>query len=190
VALRRKRWKSFMGALDPARLVFIDETWIKTNLAPLRGWGPKGKRLRGFAPHGHWRTMTFLAALRCDQLTAPCVFDGPINGECFRAYVDQQLIATLKRGDIVIMDNLGSHKSKAVRDAIKAVGAGLWFLPPYSPDLNPIEQTFSKIKHWMRNAQKRTIEETWRHVGKLVGSITSNECANYLQNSGYASVKN
>ena len=179
-----------MGALDPARLVFIDETWIKTNMAPLRGWGPKGKRLRGFAPHGHWRTMTFLAALRCDQLTAPCVFDGPINGECFRAYVDQQLIATLKPGDIVIMDNLGSHKSKAVRDAIKAVGARLWFLPPYSPDLNPIEQTFSKIKHWMRNAQKRTIEDTWRHVGNLVGSITSKECANYLKNSGYASVKN
>lgn len=179
-----------MGALDPTRLVFIDETWIKTNMAPLRGWGEKGKRLRGFAPHGRWRTMTFLAALRCDQLTAPCVFDGPINGECFRAYVDQQLITTLKPGDIVIMDNLGSHKSKAVRDAIKAVGARLWFLPPYSPDLNPIEQTFSKIKHWMRAAQKRTIEEAWRHVGHLVGSITSNECENYFKNSGYASVKN
>lgn len=158
-------------------------------MAPLRGWGPKGKRLRSFAPHGHWRTMTFLAALRCGGLTAPCVFDGPINGECFRAYVDQQLVATLKPGDIVIMDNLGSHKSSAVRDAIRAAGARLWFLPPYSPDLNPIEQTFSKIKHWMREAQKRTIEDTWRHVGSLVSTISKDECENYFQNAGYASVK-
>lgn len=177
------------GRLDPRRLVFIDETWIKTNMAPLRGWGQKGKRLPGFAPHGHWRTMTFLAALRCGGITAPCVFDGPINGECFRAYVDQQLVATLKPGDIVIMDNLGSHKSSAVREAIQAAGARLWFLPPYSPDLNPIEQTFSKIKHWMRTAQKRTVDDTWRHVGHLVSTIKSDECANYFENAGYASVK-
>ncbi len=156
-------------------------------MAPLRGWGPKGQRLRGFAPHGHWRTMTFLAALRCDQLTAPCVFDGPINGECFRAYVEQMLIPTLKSGDIVIVDNLGSHKAKAVRDAIKTVDARLWFLPPYSPDLNPIEQTFAKIKHWMRMAQKRTIEEVWRQVGQLVGTVSAQECANYFKNAGYAS---
>ena len=142
--------------------MFIDETWIKTNMAPLRGWGPKGKRLMGFAPYGHWRTMTFLAALRCDQLTAPCVFDGPINGASFLAYVEQQLVRTLKPGDIVVMDNLGSHKSKAVRDAIKAAAPGS-FLPPYSPDLNPIEQAFAKIKR-MRRAQKRDI---WRHVGRL-----------------------
>jgi len=178
-----------MGQLDPRRLVFIDETWIKTNMAPLRGWGRKGKRLRGFAPHGHWNTMTFIAALRCDGLTAPCVFDGPINGLSFRAYVDQFLIPTLKPGDIVIMDNLGSHKSKMVREAIKAAGARLWFLPPYSPDLNPIEQTFAKVKHWMRMAQRRTIDEAWRQVGQIVGAITPKECANYLQNSGYASVK-
>lgn len=169
--------------------MFIDETWIKTNMAPLRGWGPKGKRLRSFAPHGHWRTMTFLAALRCGGITAPCVFDGPINGECFRAYVDQQLVATLKPGDIVVMDNLGSHKSSAVREAIRAAGARLWFLPPYSPDLNPIEQTFSKIKHWMRAAQKRTVDDTWHHVGHLVSTIKPDECANYFQNAGYASVK-
>jgi putative transposase len=156
-------------------------------MAPLRGWGPKGQRLRGFAPHGHWRTMTFLAALRCDQLTAPCVFDGPINGECFRAYVEQILIPTLKPGDIVIVDNLGSHKAKAVRDAIKAAGARLWFLPPYSPDLNPIEQTFAKIKHWMRMAQKRTMEEVWKQVGRLVGTVTAQECTNYFKNAGYAS---
>lgn len=177
-----------MGQLDPRRLVFIDETWIKTNMAPLRGWGPRGKRLRGFAPHGHWRTLTFLAALRCDGLTAPCVFDGPINGECFRAYVDQILVPTLKPGDIVVMDNLGSHKSKAVRDAIRTAGARLWFLPPYSPDLNPIEQCFAKIKHWMRIAQNRSIEETWRYLGRLIETIKPGECENYIQNAGYASV--
>ena len=167
----------------------MDETWIKTNMAPLRGWGPRGRRLVGFAPHGRWRTLTFIAALRCDRLTAPCVFDGPINGTCFRAYVDQQLIPTLKPGDIVIADNLGSHKSKAVRAAIKAAGARLWFLPPYSPDLNPIEQTFAKIKHWMRMAQKRTVEETWRHVGHLIPTVTNQECTNYFINAGYEPIK-
>jgi transposase len=189
VARRRRRWKARQGSLDPARLVFIDETWIKTNMAPLRGWGPKGKRLRAFAPHGHWRTLTFLGALRRDRLTAPCVFDGPINGHSFRAYLEQQLVPVLKPGDIVIMDNLGSHKSAAVRQIIKAAGARLWFLPPYSPDLNPIEQAFAKIKHGMRCAQKRTIPDTWRHVGNLVEEIQPYECANYFANAGYASVK-
>ncbi|MGI9364006.1 MAG: IS630 family transposase [Rhizobiaceae bacterium] len=188
VARKRRRWKKFMDKLDPKKLVFIDETWIKTNMAPLRGWAQKGHRLRGFAPHGHWKAMTFLVALRCDQMTAPCVIDGPMNGDWFRAYVDQVLVPTLKPGDIVIMDNLGSHKSKAVRDAIKAAGARLWFLPPYSTDLNPIEQTFAKIKHWMRMAQKRTTEEAWRYVGKLISTFSPNECANYLKNSGYGSV--
>jgi transposase len=169
--------------------VFIDETWIKTNMAPLRGWGPKGKPLLGFAPHGRWRTLTFLGALRCDELTAPCVFDGPINGESFRAYVEHQLVAALKPGDIVIMDNLGSHKSAALRPLLKAAGARLWYLPPYSPDLNPIEQTFAKIKHWMRAAQKRTVEDTWRHIGSLLETIQPNECNNYFVNAGYASVK-
>lgn len=178
-----------MADLDPFRLVFVDETWIKTNMAPLRGWGPKGKRLKGYAPNGHWRTMTFIAALRCDRLTAPCVFDGPINGTCFRAWVDQQLIATLRPGDIVIVDNLGSHKAKPIRQTIKAAGARLWFLPPYSPDLNPIEQAFAKIKHCMRLAQKRTIEQVWRHLGKLIGTITPSECENYIENAGYAPSK-
>jgi len=159
-------------------------------MAPLRGWGPKGQRLQGLAPHGRWRTLTFLGALRCDRLTAPCVFDGPINGECFRAYVNQALVPTLKPGDIVVMDNLGSHKGKAVREAIKAAGARLWFLPKYSPDLNPIEQTFAKIKHWMRDAQKRSVEDTWRQIGYLVGTIQPHECANYFENAGYASLKN
>jgi transposase len=170
-------------------LVFIDETWIKTNMAPLRGWGPKGERLRAFVPHGHWRTLTFLGALRCDRLTAPCVFDGPINGESFRAYVEQQLLPVLRQGDIVVMDNLGSHRSAAIRRMIKAAGARLWYLPPYSPDLNPIEQTFAKIKHWMRAAQKRTVDDSWRQIGTLVTTIEPRECSNYFVNAGYASVK-
>jgi transposase len=145
--------------------------------------------VRGFAPHGHWRTLTFLGALRYDRLTAPCVFDGPINGECFRAYVEQQLIPVLKTGDIVIMDNLGSHKSAALRRIIRGAGARLWYLPPYSPDLNPIEQAFAKIKHWMRIAQMRTLEDTWRHIGDLVTAIQPRECSNYFANAGYASAK-
>ena len=144
-------------------------------MAPLRGWAPKGERLRGLAPHGRWRTMTFLGALRCDNFTAPCVFDGPINGECFRAYVAQVLLPSLKPGDIVIMDNLGSHKSAEVRRMIKTVGARLWYLPPYSPDLNPIEQAFAKIKHWMRAAQKRTVEDLWRR-SKASQHIEAHEC--------------
>jgi transposase len=187
IARKRQRWRSWQACLDPRRLVFIDETWIKTNMAPLRGWGPKGERLQGFAPHGHWRTLTFVGALRYDQLTGPCVFDGPINGVCFRAYVEQQLVPILKPGDIVVMDNLGSHKSPAVRQLIRQAGARLWYLPPYSPDLNPIEQAFSKIKHWMRQAQKRTLDDTWRHIGRLVSTIKPQECQNYFANSGYAS---
>jgi transposase len=158
-------------------------------MAPIRGWGRKGERLRGFAPHGHWRTLTFLGALRSDRLTAPCVFDGPINGECFRAYVEQLLVPVLEPGDIVVMDNLGSHKSAAIRHMIRAAGARLWYLPPYSPDLNPIEQAFAKIKHWMRTAQKRTLDDTWRHIGSLVADIQPHECRNYFANAGYASVK-
>ena len=138
--------------------MFIDETWIKTNMAPLRGWGPKGKRLRGFAPHGHWRTLTFVGALRCDQLTAPCVFDGPINGTCFRAYVEQQLVPTLRPGDIVIMDNLGSHKAAASRQIITAAGARLWFLPPYSPDLNPIENLWAVLAREVEKTPCSTVE--------------------------------
>jgi len=125
VARRRQRWRSWQARLDPSRLVFIDETWIKTNMAPLRGWGASGERIRGFAQHGRWRTLTFLGALRCDSFTAPCLFDGPINGECFRAYVEQILLPSLKPGDIVVMDNLGSHKAAALRRLIKAAGARL-----------------------------------------------------------------
>ena len=169
--------------------MFIDETWIKTNMAPLRGWGRKGQRLRGYAPHGHWRTMTFVAALRCDQIVAPCVFDGPINGQSFKAWIDKQLLEVIAPGDIVVMDNLGSHKSVEIGRAIRARGARLWYLPAYSPDLNPIEQAFSKIKHWMRRAQRRTVEDTWRQIGHLVQTFSPDECCNYFTNAGYASVK-
>jgi transposase len=140
VARRRAQWAARQRLVDPARLVFIDETWTKTNMAPLRGWSPRGERLPAKVPHGHWRTMTFLAALRHDRVEAPWLLDGPINGETFRLYLDKVLIPTLAPGDIVVMDNLGSHKSKAVRRAIRAAGARLLFLPKYSPDLNPIEQ--------------------------------------------------
>ena len=126
--------------------------------------------------------------LRHDGLSAPCVFDGPINGRSFHAWVEQYLVPTLKPGDIVILDNLASHKGKAVRQAIRTAGARLWFLPPYSPDLNPIEQTFAKIKHWMRDAQKRTVEDTWRHLGDLLGTIEPHECQNYIRNAGYGSM--
>jgi transposase len=187
VARFRERWKKYQGRLDPGRLVFIDETWAKTNMAPLRGWARRGRRLRAKAPFGRWKTMTFLAALRCDRIDAPCVFDGPINGEAFLAYVEQFLVPTLKPGDIVIMDNLGSHKGKAVRKAIRAVGARLLFLPPYSPDLNPIEQVFSKLKHLLRKAAERTAEAVWKRIGELLNHFSAEECKNYLVNAGYAS---
>ena len=175
------------GRLDPSRLVFIDETWAKTNMARTHGRAPRGQRLNGKVPHGHWRTMTFLAALRCDRIEAPCVFDGPINGRSFLAYVEQLLVPTLRPGDIVIMDNLGSHKSQAIRRAIRNAGAKLFFLPPYSPDLNPIEQVFAKLKALLRKAAERTVEATWRRIGQLLDRFTPQECRNYFRNAGYAS---
>lgn len=187
MARRRQRWINIQPRLDPARLVFIDETWIKTNMAPLRGWAPIGERLIAHAPHGRWRTLTFLAALRCDGVTAPCVIDGPINGELFFAYIEQILLATLRPHDIVMIDNLASHKSHRIREAILSVRAGLAFLPAYSPDLNPIEQMFAKLKHWMRIAQNRTIEEIYKHVANILETIQPQECANYFENAGYAS---
>lgn len=138
-------------------------------------------------PHGRWHTLTFLAALRSDRIDAPCVIDGPINGESFLAYVEQMLVPTLKPGDIVIIDNLGSHKGKAVRRAIRAAGAKLFFLPPYSPDLNPIEQAFAKLKTLLRKAAERTVETTWKRIGTLLEAFSPHECANYFANSGYAS---
>jgi len=151
------------------------------------GRSARGQRLIGKAPHGRWRTLTFLAALRCDRIDAPCVVDGPINGRTFRAYVEQFLVPTLAPGDVVIMDNLGSHKGPAVRRAIRAAGAKLFFLPPYSPDLNPIEQVFAKLKTLLRKADERTADAVWRRIGSLLDNFSPGECANYLRNAGYAS---
>jgi transposase len=166
--------------------VFIDETWTKTNMAPLRGWAPKGERLKAKAPYGRWVTMTFLAALRCDCIEAPWLIDGPINGQRFLLYVEKVLVPTLRLGDIVIIDNLGSHKGKAVRHAIRKAGAHLIFLPKYSPDLNPIEQVFAKLKHLLRKVAARTIESVCAAIGELLGTFTNEECANYFKNAGYA----
>lgn len=165
--------------------MFIDETWTKTNMAPLRGWAPRGERLTGETPHGHWRTQTFLAALRHDRIDAPWHIDGPINGERFRIYVEKVLVPTLKPGDVVVMDNLGSHKSKAVRQSIRNAGAKLLFLPKYSPDLNPIEQFFSKLKHELRKAQKREAILICNEIGRILNTVTPQECSNYFRNAGY-----
>jgi len=187
IARRREQWRKYQNRLDPKRLVFIDETWAKTNMTRTHGRCPKGQRLNAKVPHGRWRTLTFLAALRHDRIDAPCVLDGPINGQLFLAYVEQFLVPTLKAGDVVIMDNLGSHKGLAVRRAIRTAGAKLLFLPPYSPDLNPIEQVFAKLKTLLRKAGERTVEATWKRIGSLLNAFSPAECANYLANSGYAS---
>ncbi len=154
-------------------------------MAPLRGWAPVGQRIKAKVPNGHWKTMTFLAALRHDCVSAPWLIDGPINGERFLLYVEKVLAPTLQPGDIVVMDNLGSHKSKAVRRAIRAAGARLFFLPKYSPDLNPIEQLFAKLKHWLRKAPRRTLETVCDAIGQILNRVTPAECSNYFANSGY-----
>ena len=187
IAAKRARWRRHQDKIDPRRLVFIDETWAKTNMTRTHGRCPRGQRLHAKVPHGHWKTLTFLAALRADKITAPCVMDGPINGRSFRAYVEQFLVPTLQPGDVVILDNLGSHKGQAVREAIRKAGAKLFFLPPYSPDLNPIEQVFAKLKALLRKAAERTVEATWQRIGSLLDQFSPEECANYLRNSGYAS---
>ena len=186
IARRRTQWTRYQNRIACERLVFIDETWTKTNMAPLRGWAPRGERLIAKVPHGHWNTTTFLAALRHDRIDAPWLVEGPIDGESFQLYVEKVLVPTLRPGDIVIMDNLGSHKGKAVRRLIRAAGAKLLFLPKYSPDLNPIEQVFAKLKHLLRKAAARTVETVCAAVGELLGAFTKDECANYFKNSGYA----
>jgi transposase len=157
-------------------------------MTPIRGRCPVGKRLVAKVPHGHRQTLTFIAALRCDGIRAPCLLDQPINAVSFRAYIEQFLAPTLRPGDVVVMDNLSSHKGKAIRRAIREAGAKLIFLPPYSPDLNPIEQVFAKLKHLIRAAEPRDVEATWRKVGKLLDLFSTQECANYFKNSGYVSV--
>jgi putative transposase len=183
----RVRWRKRQKDVDPSRLVFIDETWTKTNMTRLYGWAPRGCRLVDKVPHGHWKTATFLAALRNDRIEAPCLFDGPINGERFLAYVENFLVPTLKRGDIVVADNLGSHKGKAVKRAIKAAGARLLFLPKYSPDLNPIEQVFAKLKTLVRKAAPRSFDAISNALKSALAQLSPSECANYLKNAGYAS---
>ena len=185
VAKARTEWRAKQPTLNPAKLVFIDETWTKTNMTRLYGRAPRGKRLVSAMPHGHWKTSTFVGALRCDGLVAPSVFDGPINGELFLAYVQQVLVPTLRPGDIVIMDNLRSHKVAGVREAIEAAGATLMFIPPYSPDLNPIEMAFAKLKALLRAKAIRTVEGLWNALGTLVGCFTPKECANFFRHDGY-----
>ena len=155
-------------------------------MAPRYGRGPKGERVEGIAPHGHWKTTTFLAALRHDRITAPCVFDGPINGAAFKAWVEQELAPTLKKDDIVILDNLSSHKVAGVRDAIEAQGAKLEYLPPYSPDLHPIEQVFAKLKHFLRKTGARTVEALHDAIAETLDRFHPDECRNYIRNSGYS----
>jgi len=185
IAAAREAWQDAQKSLDPRRLVFIDETWASTNMTPRYGRCEKGKRLIAHAPFGHWKTTTLIAALRHDSLTAPCVFDGPINGEKFRAYVEQILVPTLQPGDIVVMDNLASHKVDGVRQAIEAAGAERRFLPPYSPDMDPIEQVFAKVKHTLRKMARRTVGALWSAIGVAIDDFSPSECFNYFQNSGY-----
>jgi transposase len=171
--------------MNPTRLVFLDETWATTNMARRYGRAPRGERVIASVPHGHWKTSTFVAGLREDAITAPLVIDGAMNGETFRAYIEQFLAPTLAHGDIVIMDNLSSHKVAGVREAIEARGASLIYLPPYSPDLNPIEQAFAKLKALLRKAAPRTVESLWSVIGESLSAFPPNECANYLTAAGY-----
>jgi transposase len=185
VACARRRWIREQGLLDPARLVFIDETATSTSMVRLRGRCARGERLVGYAPHGHWKTITFVAGLRHDRMVAPFVLDGAMNGQLFVGYIKQCLVPTLKRCDTVIMDNLPSHKVSGVREAIESVGATLRYLPQYSPDLNPIELSFSKIKAHLRKAAERTVSRLWRRIGTITRSLSANECANYFAHAGY-----
>jgi len=185
VALARWLWRRDQKTLDPERLVFIDEIGAATDMAPRYGWAPKGRRLIGRAPHGHWKTTTFVAGLRHDGIVAPLAIPCPMNAAIFRDYVETFLLRDIGPGDVVVMDNLSSHKNDAVRAAIESVGAELLFLPPYSPDLNPIEQVFAKLKHLLRKAARRSVDELWDEIGHLLDRFTAAECKNYLVNSGY-----
>ena len=182
---RRRAWFDGQLDLDPARLVFIDETGLSTKMARLYGRAPRGERCRAGIPHGHWKTTTFTGALRLSGMTAPMVLNGAMNGPAFFAYVEQVLVPTLLPGDVVVMDNLPAHKPEGVRMAIEKAGARLLFLPPYSPDFNPIEMAFSTLKALVQKAAERSIETLWQTVGQLVGTFTPTECANYFTAAGY-----
>lgn len=181
----RRKWRTARRRWDPARLVFLDETWASTNMARRYGRSPRGQRCVAAVPHGHWKTTTFIAGLRHDRITAPLVLDGPMDGAAFLAYVQTFLCPTLQPGDLVIADNLGSHKVAGVQQAIAAAGATLLYLPPYSPDLNPIEKLFAKLKALLRKAAKRSIDALWNHIGVLLDAFPAQECANYFAAAGY-----
>lgn len=185
VAAARLVWFAGQPDLDPSRLVFVDETGLNTKMARLHGRCLRGERLHSPIPHGHWNTTTFVAGLRLDGLTAPLVLEGPMNGQTFLAWVEQFLVPTLSPDDIVIMDNLSSHKGSKVRAAIEAAEAELRFLPPYSPDFNPIEMAFSKLKALLRKAAERTRNALWNTVGNLIGTFTQSECASFFTATGY-----
>jgi transposase len=174
------------ASLDPDKIVFIDETGTNTAMTRLHGRCERGARLIGRAPHGHWKTTTFVAGLRKGAITAPLVIDQPMNGQIFLAWLEQFLIPTLSAGDIVVMDNLPAHKIAAVRALIEAAGATLLYLPPYSPDLNPIEMAFAKLKALLRKAAERSVDALWDKIGESLGKFSSDECANYFRHAGYA----
>lgn len=173
--------------MDPARFVFLDETATATNMTRRYGRSPAGLRLVAAVPHGHWQTTTFVAGLRQTGIVAPLVLDGPMTGVAFRAYAEQFLAPALAPGDVVVLDNLAAHKVDGVRQALAAVGASILSLPPYSPDLNPIERLFAKLKAWLRKAAARTKDELWSTIGRLLALVPSSECANYLAHAGYGS---
>ncbi|MEE9476554.1 MAG: IS630 family transposase [Roseateles sp.] len=187
VAAARAAWRDWQASLDPARLVFIDETGASTAMARRRGRAKRGERVVAPVPHGHWKTTTFVAGLRLTGLSAPFVIDQPMNAAIFQTYLERCLVPTLRPGDMVFMDNLSSHKGQAVAKAITARKATLHYLPSYSPDLNPIEQAFAKLKALLRKAAERSIEALWRTIGRLLDRFTPEECRNYFQNAGYAS---
>lgn len=181
----RQAWFDGQLDLDPARLIFIDETGASTKMARLRGWAPRGERCRAAIPWGHWKTTTLTAGLRLDGLAAPMLLDGPMDGEAFLAYVEQVLVPELREGDLVVMDNLPAHKVTGVRAAIEAAGARLLYLPPYSPDFNPIEKAFSKLKAHLRKAAARTVDDLWQAIAASLDLFTPDECANYFVSAGY-----
>ena len=185
MAQRRQAWFDAQPDLDPERLLFIDESGASTKLARLRGRAPRGERCRAAVPHGHWKTTTFVGALRLGGLTAPMVLDGPMNGPAFLAYVEQVLAPTLQSDDVVVMDNLPAHKVAGVRAIIEATGARMRLLPPYSPDFNPIELAFAKLKAILRRAAARTIPALWDTIGHALPQFTPRECANYFTACGY-----
>jgi transposase len=185
VLAAREAWFEAQPDLDPERLVFIDETGASTKMTRTRGRAPRGERLRAGVPHGHWKTTTFVGGLRLCGMTAPMVMDGPMTAAWFLAYVEQVLAPTLRLGDVVILDNLPAHKGAAAREAVEATGARLLFLPPYSPDFNPIENAFSKLKALLRKAAARTVDELWRTIGLAVDAFTPTDCANYFTAAGY-----